>query len=29
MSQTLGQVHEAVIGLTGVYRNLLRRLADA
>lgn len=29
VSQELGQAHEAVIGLTGVYHNLLRRWADA
>ncbi|MNN37148.1 PKHD-type hydroxylase [compost metagenome] len=28
-AQELGQSHEAVIGLTGVYHNLLRRWADA
>ena len=29
VAQELGQAHESVIGLTGVYHNLLRRWADA
>jgi PKHD-type hydroxylase len=29
VAQQMGQEHDAVIGLTGVYHNLLRRWADA